>query len=170
MSDAPQTDTVREKNLNLIIEWVKKSPPEIIPQLINLAFEMSNLPNKEQLLARMRPILGIAPGEEDLSADEIKQRTIEQLEAQQQEQEQAAAVEQERVRLELEKMQAENEKTQAETQKILQFPEIEREKVKTAKSKIELDGFKTGFDIQTKADQARDKEYEGYQKEMNQGG
>ncbi len=170
VSDAPQTDTVRERNLNLIIEWVKKSPPEIIPQLIQLAFEMSNIPNKEQLLARLRPILGIAPGEEDMSAEEIKQKTIEELKAQKEAQQQAANIEQRRVTLELDKLEADNEKTRAETQKILQFPEIEREKAQAAKSKLELEGFKTGFDMQTKADQARDKEYEGYQKQMNQRG
>lgn len=169
VSDAPQTDTVRERNLNLIIEWVKKSPPEVIPQLIQLAFEMSNIPNKEQLLARLRPILGVAPGEEDMSAEEIKQKTIEELEAQKAAQKQAAEIEMRRVTLELDGIEAENKKTRAETQKILQFPQIEREKVNAVKAKQELDGFKTGFDMQTKADQAREKDYEGYQRKINQG-
>ncbi len=170
VSDAPQTDTVRERNLDLIIEWVKKSPPEIIPQLMQLAFEMSNIPNKEQLLARLRPLLGVAPGEEDLSAEEIKQKTIEQLEAQKQAQQVAVEIEQRRITLELDRIEAETEKVKAETRKILQFPQIEREKVAAAKSKLELEGFKTGFDMQAKADQARAKEYEGYQKKLNQGG
>ena len=169
VSDAPQTDTVRERNLNLIIEWVKKSPPEVIPQLIQLAFEMSNLPNKEQLLARLRPILGVAPGEEDMSAEEIKQKTIKELEVQKAAQQQAAEIEHRRATLELDKIEAENEKTRAEAQKIVKLADIERDKLRTEKSKLELEGFKAGFDMQTKADQARNKDYEGYQRQISQG-
>ena len=73
VSEAPATDTVREQHLNMLIEWVKKSPPEIIPYLMNAAMELSNLPNKEQLMARIRPILGIEGGDDhNLSPEEVK--------------------------------------------------------------------------------------------------
>ena len=170
VSDAPQTDTVRERNLDLIIEWVKKSPPEVIPHLMQLAFEMSNLPNKEQLLTRLRPILGINPGDEDLSAEEIKQKAIQELEAQKQVQAAMAEVEQRRIALELDRLDAENQKTRAETAKIIKLADIEKEKLQADKAKLELDGFKAGYEMQAKADQARAKEYEGYQRKMNQGG
>lgn len=170
VSDAPQTDTMREKNLELVMEWVKKSPPEIIPHIIQLAFEMSNLPNKDQLLARIRPILGVNPGDEDLTAEEIKQKTIEQLEAQQKAQAQMAEIEQRRITLELDKVEAENQKIRAETQKIIRLADIDRDKLQVEKSRLELDSFKTGYEMQAKADQARTKQHEGYQKKMNQGG
>lgn len=156
VSDAPATDTVREKNLDLIIEWIKKSPPEIIPQLMNLAFEMSDIPNKEQVLAKMKPILGINPEDEDLTAEEIKQKVIQELEAQKQAQAQQGEIEARRVELELEGMEAENEKVRAETQAIMEKPAIEKEKADQGRSKLELDGLKTGFDMQNRANQGQE--------------
>jgi len=156
VSDAPASDTVREKNMELIIEWIKKSPPEIIPNLINLAFEMSDIPNKEQVLAKMKPLLGINPEDEDLSAEEVKQKVIQELEAQKQAQAQQAEIEGQRVQLELEGMEAENEKVRAETQAIQAKPAIEQEKAEQGRSKLELDGLKTGFDMQSKANQGQE--------------
>ena len=46
VSDAPATDSVREQNMNLLIEWCKQSPPEVIPYLMGMAMEMSNLPKR----------------------------------------------------------------------------------------------------------------------------
>lgn len=150
VSEAPQTDTVREKNLELVMEWVKKSPPEVIPQIIHLAFEMSDLPNKDQLLARMKPLLGIDPTEEDLTAEEIKEKAIAQLEAQKQAQQAAAELQQQQVQLEFDKAAAEIEKTRAETQKIINLADIDRERLRVEKSKIELDAFKLGHEMQSK--------------------
>jgi len=169
VSDAPQSDTVRERNIELIIEWVKKSPPEVIPQLMQLAFEMSNIPNKEQLLAKIKPLLGANPAEEDMSAEEIKQQAIQQLEAQKQAQAAMAEVEQKRMQLELDKMDAENQKIRAETAKIIKLADIDREKLKVEKGRLELDSFKTGYEMQSKADQARTKGYQDQYK-LNQGG
>lgn len=139
VSEMPKTDTVREQNMNLIIEWVKKSPPEIIPQLINLAFELSGLPNKEQLLARLRPILGVAPGEEDLSAEEIKQKTLEQLEAQQAEQQKQKELQDQATQLDLENKELENEKLQAEIREIEAKIENEAAEVKINRAKAVSD-------------------------------
>lgn len=119
VSDAPETDTVRERNLELVTEWVKKSPPEIIPYLMNLAFEMSNLPNKEQLMAQIKPILGINPAEEDLSPQEMKQNVIQRLQAQQQEQAKVKMLEERAASLDLENKDLENTKIRAEIRKII---------------------------------------------------
>ncbi len=128
VSEMPKTDTVREQNMNLIIEWVKKSPPEVIPQLMNLAFELSGLPNKEALLAKLKPILGINPEEDQMSAEEIKQKTIKQLEAQQAEQQKEMQVKDEATALELENKQLKNEKLKAEIAEIEANVKIERAK------------------------------------------
>jgi len=128
VSEMPKTDTVREQNMNLIIEWVKKSPPEVIPQLMNLAFELSGLPNKEALLAKLKPILGINPEEDQMSAEEIKQKTIQQLEAQQAEQQKEMQVKDEATALELENKQLKNEKLKAEIAEIEANVRIERAK------------------------------------------
>jgi hypothetical protein len=126
VSDAPMTDTVREQNMNLVIEWVKKSPPEVIPHLIHVAFELSNIPNKEQLLARIRPMLGIPPGDETLSAEEIKQKAIQQAAAQAKAQAEADALVKEEARLKLEQIALENEKIKAEIQVQLEKVRMER--------------------------------------------
>lgn len=161
VSDAPQTDTIREQNLNLIIEWVKKSPPEVIPHLMNLAFELSNIPNKEQLLARLKPVLGVSPEEEDLSADEIKQRTLQELEAQQEKQAKEQQFIEQKAELELEKNRLENEKIRAEIAKILSDTDVGRikpilqdekdmKKVVLERDKLDLEEFKVGMDLVSK--------------------
>lgn len=119
VSEAPMSDTVREGYLNLIMEWIKKSPPEVIPHLMNLALEMSNLPNKEQLLMKLKPILGIDPTEEDLTAEQQKEKLLKQMEAERQQAEQAAQIEQERISLGLEKMSLENQKMLVDIQKVM---------------------------------------------------
>ena len=118
VTEAPMTDTVREQNMNLLIEWVKKSPPEAIPFILIAAFEMSNIPNKDQLLARIRPILGIPPDEENLSPDELKQKTIEALEAQQKEQARQVDLQNKVDQAALEKAVLENLKLRADIKKI----------------------------------------------------
>ncbi|WP_022667907.1 hypothetical protein [Desulfospira joergensenii] len=119
VTDVPKSDTIREKNLNLIIEWVKKSPPEFIPHLMNMAFEMTDLPNKDQFLEKIKPLMGYDPMEEDMTADERKQKIIEQLEAEKQIQAKKAQLEDENIQLEINKKRLENAKIEAEINKIL---------------------------------------------------
>lgn len=142
VAEAPQTDTIREQNMNLIIEWVKKSPPDVIPHLMNIAFELSNIPNKDQLLARIKPILGVDPRDEDLSAEEIKQKTVQELEAHQQQQAEQAQVAREATQLELEEKRLENDKLKAEIEQIITGGRVDRAKVvmrdKTDKAKIDV--------------------------------
>uniref|UniRef100_A0A6M3IH02 Putative portal protein n=2 Tax=viral metagenome TaxID=1070528 RepID=A0A6M3IH02_9ZZZZ len=85
VSEAPATSTVREQWLNMLIETMKKSPPELIPHLWMMGLEISNLPNKEQLVERMRPILGIEPFMDEKPED-AKQKAIQALEAQREQQ------------------------------------------------------------------------------------
>jgi len=158
VTDAPMTDTIREQNLNLIIEWVKKSPPEVIPHLMNLAFEMSNIPNKDVLLARIKPILGIDPREEDMSAEQVKQKVVEQLEAQQALQAQEQKFVENKQRLEIEHDSLENEKIKAEIAKLLSDAQVNRDRLTLQNSKdtrkanidedkLELEGLKTGVEL-----------------------
>jgi len=128
VTEAPQTDTVREQNMNLLIEWTKKSPPEAIPHILLAAFELSNMPNKEQLLARIRPLLGIAPGDENLSPEEMKQKTIEALEAQKQQQQKQVELQDKFNAAELEAKVLENLKTRAEIREIDDSIKIDRAK------------------------------------------
>jgi len=142
VSEAPATDTVREQHLNMLIEWVKKSPPEIIPYLMNAAMELSNLPNKEQLMARIRPILGIEGGDDhNLPPEEVKAQVASQLEAQQAEAARMKQVQEAEIKLRLENLQLTNEKLAADIESIRQGDKVRRDDQA-------LKGVKAGFDIQ----------------------
>lgn len=119
ISEAPLTDTVREQNLNLILEWVKRVPPETVPHLLSLAFEMSNLPNKDQLLAKLKPMMGLDPNEEDMSPEELKKKAVQALQQQQQAAEASAQFNQQMAQLTMQEKQLQLEKLKAEIQKIL---------------------------------------------------
>lgn len=71
IAQTPHTDTVREQNMNMILEWIKRAPPETIPVLFELGIELSNLPQKDKILDKVRPLLGIGPDAEDMSLDDI---------------------------------------------------------------------------------------------------
>lgn len=118
VTEAPFSDTIREKHLDLITEWVKKSPPEVIPQLMLTAFELSNLPNKEALLAKIKPLLGGDPRDDELSPEQLKQKVIAALEQQQAEQQMMTQIAKANAELELLTKQAEIEKKKAEIQRL----------------------------------------------------
>lgn len=119
ITDAPMADTTREQSLNMLIEWVKQSPPEIIPHLMSFALELSNLPNKEALLMRLRPLLGQDPLSEDMSPEEIKEQIVAKMEAEQATATQQKQIEERMLALEMQAKELENQKLQAEIQERL---------------------------------------------------
>ena len=154
VSNAPQTDTVREKNLDLITEWVKKSPPEAIPPLILTAFELSNLPNKEQLIAKIKPMLGGDPSEDGLSPAQLKQKVMAQLEAQQAEQAKIKELQMADAELDLLQKQAEIEETKAKIERlkaeaIKKIADVEStdRRVDNEAAKVEIERSQTMADI-----------------------
>ena len=161
VSEAPRSDTVREKNMNLIIEWVKKSPPEIIPHLMNVAFELADLPNKEQFLEKIKPLLGYDPLEEDMDAEERKAKLLQQLEIEKQAQAKRAELEEVNISLEINKKKLENEEIQAKINELMaktaairvkaesdaQNTHINAEKHEMAKSDFVLDSTNKGLDV-----------------------
>lgn len=140
VSEAPQTDTIREQNMQMIIAWIQKSPPEVIPHLMQIAMELSDIPNKDQILARLKPILGIEPGTEEMTAEEIQQHAIEQMQTQAEGQAKQAKQADTVVELETEKLALENQKLAVE---------IEADKVEVDKAQAELDAVQrqAGFDM-----------------------
>lgn len=154
ISQEPISDTVREQNVNLIIEWVKKSPPEIIPQLILVALEMSNIPDKDRILEKIKPLLGDDPTEEDMTAEERKQRLVQKLQAQAEEQKQITALKMADAQLTIQGKELENKKTEAETSKIyadIQAVDdknaITQDKNEVQRERIRLEGTKIGYDM-----------------------
>ncbi len=129
VAEAPKTDTAREKYMELVIEWVKKSPPEAIPHLTLLAMEMSDLPNKDRLLMRLRPLFGQTPGDEDMSPEEMKAKVLKELEEQKKVMAKANQDKQDLIDLEKELQRKEIEKLDAEIREIA-------EGIKTDKAKV----------------------------------
>ena len=166
-----KSDTVREQNMNMIIEWVKKSPPEVIPHLMNLAFELSDMPNKDQLLAKIKPILGIDPTEEDMSPEEIKQKTIQMLEAQQAKAQQDAEYAEQGIQADLMGKLLENKKLEAEIAEIVARTKIEaanavtkmvteKAKADTAEANVGITAFRAETERKDKEKQAQLKKTE----------
>ena len=147
ITEAPMTDTVREKFMMLVIEWVKKSPPEIIPQLMHVAFELSNLPNKDALMARIRPILGIEPGEEDMSPQEIKEKVLKELEAQREQAQKQAQMAEQGQMLDLKLKDAEVKETEAKAKEHLAKAREHLANADKAREEIKTDKAETAAKV-----------------------
>lgn len=139
ISEAPATATLREKNMEQIIEMTKTAPPELHPQLLVMALELSDLPNKEALLLKAKPLLGMDPREEDLSPEELREKRLADYDAQQQ----AAA---ENAALEKELRTKEIEKLTAEIQLAIATAKERDVKGQVQQGRVELEGFKAGFE------------------------
>lgn len=147
ISEAEQTDAVRERNMSLIIEWMDKAPDDIKPILMAIAMEISDLHNKDVILAKLRPIMGIAPGEEDMSPEQMKEQQRQAQEAAQQEQQQAKAVQDEVLMVALETKKAELEKLLAEIKSVQAETALREEEVKIKRETADADNFVKGAKI-----------------------
>lgn len=154
VSETPAADTVREKYVEMVIEWVKKSPPEVIPQLMNIAFELSALPNKDALLEKIRPLLGANPLDEEKTKAQRKQEIIEELERQKQQQ--AAQGEKQkiieelaltRMRAEIEQLKAKIANLKADTEKKLADAEAIDRKTAVAEDNAAMSGIERGIKL-----------------------
>ena len=154
VSETPATDTVREKNMDLLYAAIEKSPPEAVPTLLIAAFEMSDLPNKEMLLEKLKPVLGIEPEDEDMDAEEKKRMVLEQLAAHKEREQLVADIEMEKLKTDLAeqkmktaKLEAEIKKILAETEKTEVETEISAEQHEVDLEKEEVNAFDKGIDI-----------------------
>lgn len=115
VADSPLTDTVREKNMELLFAAINSADKEDTPLLLNLAFELSDIPNKDTLLQPLRQRTGYDPADDQLTALEreakAKQKAADQR-AEQERLQQVAAVDK---KLEQDAAQADIELTRAQT-------------------------------------------------------
>lgn len=175
VTQAPASDTVREKNLEMIIEWIKRAPPEVIPQLMLVGLELSDIPNKEALLLKIKPLLGLDPLQDDMSPQEIKQQIIQQLKAAQQKQAQVEQIQNAEIMSELERKQLENEKIKAEIYEILakldekklekamdlEELKIRRQEQIRRNKKLELESIQTGIELHKEHEKMMQQERKG---------
>lgn len=90
VASAPITDTMREKNMELLFSAINKAPPEAVGPLLNMAFEISDIPGKDELLKQVRAATGMPGFENDNLSQQERDAANEQLKMQRQ---QAAAKE-----------------------------------------------------------------------------
>jgi len=136
----PITDTVREKNMELLFAAINKASPEAMPILLDLAFELSDLPNKDQLLTRLRAITGVTPLDEDLTMAEQKQKQLEEYQAKLNAEQEAREIEKESKRLDQEEQKA----------KVINLNALSNAamlKAQTEKQKVDQDGWAKGQEI-----------------------
>jgi len=163
VTEAPPTDTVREQNMNLLIEWAKKAPPEMTPHIMLIAMDLSGLPNKDMLMEKLKEIVGVRPGDEDMSEDERKQRIIDTLERHAQQAKEEAAFQQQLKGFALEKVQLENDLLRAQIDSVRNGDPIDIMKVKVAKAKADIDGFRVGAEVADRARQRQAEQMRDYQ-------
>jgi len=149
ITDRPMTDTVREKNLELIFSAIQKSPPEAIAPLLSLALELSDLPHKDRLLQQIRMVLGVEPIDPLLSTAEAEAKAKERQAAIEQQAQQEAAFDQQMKQLELQKKEAEIAKA---------YADIEDDKFDNAHKLKEQNAnlWKQGYELRMKLEQQRD--------------
>jgi hypothetical protein len=169
VTEAPPTDTVREQNMNLLIEWAKKAPPEMTPHIMLIAMDLSGLPNKDMLMEKLKEIVGVRPGDEDLSEEERKQRIIQTLEQHQQQAQEEAGFQQQLKGFALEKAQLENDLLRAQIDSVRNGDPVDIMKVKVAKAKADIDGFKVGAEVADRARQRQAEQVRDYQQGLAKG-
>lgn len=161
ISDAPMTDTTREQHALLIMEAIKKSPPEIIPRLLMLYFEFANLPNKDQLLLKLKPLMNVDPSEEEMTPEELKQKVLAQLESQRQIDASVSEMKMQDMQLDLAKKQLDNQLVSAKIEEVLAgIPAkalkakmdvgklgVSQSRAETERGRMEVEAFKTGAEL-----------------------
>ena len=129
ISNAPMTDTMREKNLENIFAAINKAPPEAIGPLINLALEISDLPNKDELLSQIRKATGLPGFNEDISTEEREAQERAEAEAKAEQERKIQQAQDTETALTHDKIRAEVDKIKAETQVALQKAAVEKQDV-----------------------------------------
>lgn len=118
VSETPASDTVREKNMDLLYASIEKSPAEAVPVLLTTAFEMSDLPNKERLVEKLKTILGVDVDDESLDPQQAKQQALEIMKAHKERESMLQQMEDEALRSELLEKRLKNEELAAKIAQI----------------------------------------------------
>lgn len=135
------TDTMREKNMDLLFSAINKAPAEAVAPLLNVAFELSDIPEKDRILDKIRLATG-QQVDEDLTADQRKQQMAQIAQQQAQKAQKAEAQQDMMTEVEARKKEAEINKLNAEGQAKL----IE---ANATKQQADQDGFAKGHEIAT---------------------
>jgi hypothetical protein len=150
VTEAPASDTIREKNMDILYAAIEKSPPEAVPTLLIAAFEMSDLPNKETLIEKLKPILGIETEDPNLSPEEVKAKALEELKAHKEQQALMAQIEMEGIKTKLNESKLKNLELEAKIAKLEADTKKTIVDTTIAADQHELDIEKQGLDAMGK--------------------
>jgi len=109
-----------------MFEMTGRMPPEIALKFLDLVFELSDLPNKDEMVSRIRAITGMVPPGEKLSPEEQAQQDAMNKERQEAKAKQDAL------------LNAQIEKLVAEVQRLRS--EVEKNKAATAATNVDTQG------------------------------
>ncbi|MCK9408275.1 MAG: hypothetical protein M0R68_03995 [Bacteroidetes bacterium] len=140
VATAEMTDTMREKNMDLLFSAINKAPTEAVAPLLNVAFELSDIPEKERILSQVREATGMGPVDETLTSDQRKAKQMSD-----QAQKQAMAAEDRQRAQRLQDLTA--EKLMAMSKKALDEGEAAKMLAKAQQQKVDQDGFAAGYEI-----------------------
>lgn len=164
------SDVLREKYAEILIESTKRCAPEAVPIIMDVAFEMLDLPKKEFVLMRLRQAFNLeAPPDEEMDPKEVAKQIAEAKRLKAEKQDRAMSLELEHKELDNEQLIAKIKKVMAqasviESQKTKAGVDVERsitdadredEKLELEKRKVNLDANKSLMDGAIKIEQIK---------------
>lgn len=156
ITERPMTDTVREKNLELVFSAIQKSPPEAVAPLLSIAFELSDLPQKDRLLQQVRMVLGVEPLDPMLTTEEAEQKAAQAQSALEQQRGVEAEFEQIMRELAIKEKTAEIEKIQAQVATMGATSDATTVRAANETKKVTADNVVKGANLQMEIANQRD--------------
>lgn len=137
--------TLRQTMFESLMELAKTLPPEVTLNLLDLIIDASDIPGKDDLVARIRAINGQEDPNADPNDPEVMQRKQAQMDAQAKQEELQAIIEELQIALqqaEVEKLNAEADKTTAEIDKVDAETSKIRAEIPMARQKMTIERAK----------------------------
>jgi hypothetical protein len=131
---------MRDKNMELLFSAINKAPAEAVAPLLSVAFEISDIPEKERILDQVRKATGMSDQDDDLTTDQRKERQ-QMLDAKQRIMAEEAQ--------EAQKVSAtlKDEKERATIRKTMQEGEAKIIEANAQKQKVNQEGFIKGQEL-----------------------
>lgn len=123
--------SIRQAAFETLMEMITKMPPEVSINLLDLVVDLSDIPGKDDLVARIRMVNGMS----DPDADPDDPETQAMQEAQRQKEEAEALYEETMRRLEMEEKESTIDKNQADAEATRAGMEFDRVKLRIDKAK-----------------------------------
>ncbi len=126
VSEQDYAGTLRQVMFDAMTSLAQRQPPEVAMRFLRMAFQYSDLPNKDEIVSELRRVLGEPDPSKQLSPEEQAQ-----IEKQQQQQAEAMDLQRQQAIAAVEEQRAKAQKVGAEAQKLL----------------VEVDRMRQGLDL-----------------------